>query len=446
MIWRAYLLSVSVYSWYLLSVIKGDPTFVTRGVFPGLLVLALIPTFLGFVSSRHLLKFELTLMKLLSSHLLINTLYIGIIAAGNVWMGNLLPLPGGLKGPGPLLAVFWQSLAWALGAYYALEFSGISGLVSGSIKTMEIGLAIFIPAVFLLSFSEMPLLSLCLILLCWFVAFTLSLTLAEPAVPAPWGIIYINGLIPLTVAIVIFCLAFSQGVHQLFLSGKELLTSWWFILAEILDRFLGRPPEMDLSGQGHLFASAAPEQGGGIQELSLWWLMPFSIIGLCLMVLLVQELFRVLKFRLTHRNKAALGCRLDNSPRRAFMGVLKNLTGSFLLLFRKLKSGLSDWANRAKKLLYSLLPAGQTPYLKIRRHYWSFLRLGRKLGYKKNPWETPLEYARRFSQSSREHGAVEKEILLFSQLFSRAEYGNDPVSRQQGAEGERLWKRIKAGF
>jgi hypothetical protein len=448
MIWTAWLLSISAYGWYQVFTFNEKVLYDPATGFAGMLMLALLPTFLGFISNRYLLKSQPTVLKLVLSNSMQYLLYSGGLIWGNLLWCGIFTLPTAVPVDWKIYIFFpalWQLLSWLIGAYYCLNFNQCAN-PSLHLKTVEISLLLFTTVLFLLSFIGLPGVLLGGLIGCWFILFTVTLALwganfTAAAVPR-LDIIFIHAVVPFLAAVIFFFIFFSREALQLLLSIQRGIISAWLLFVRLLDSFLGKPPETNYTPE-YGSAPFLPQGGGELQELSTWWLVPLILIGFILLVVCFRELIKLLYMHLSAHSMPASNRTVLPGLRAVgyrFVQLLK-LFSQQVITWLKITAGkLRDEIKRRVRYLLS----SPDPYLQIVRSYEAFLRLGQKAGCGKKAWETPLEYARRFIQSAPKHAAAEREVIQLTNLFLEAHYRNKPVSREQSDRGRMYLQRLRS--
>jgi len=104
-----------------------------------------------------------------------------------------------------------------------------------------------------------------------------------------------------------------------------------------------------------------------------------------------------------------------------------SLLKTFAPLAARLKA-LAGWLRqKIKTILNRWLPA-KTPGQKIFRSYEAFLRLGRRSGYPRQNYETPLEYARRLQTATAKQPYPDAEINRLTSLFLEPATATSPLA------------------
>ncbi len=440
MSWTTLLLSITGYGWYMVFVHLTHETHpgLWTGL-AGLFILALLPAVLGLAVNRSLLATGPTVLKLTLAHMLLFLLYTGLTIPGSLLITDYLfwTPPQPLSWTAYLFPAVWQLLGWLCGAF--VRTSGI--------KTVEISLALMLPAVFILTFMGFAGPLLLILVAGWFLALAMTLAVEGIGVAETssirYDIVLFHALVPPLAAAVLFAVAFFGELRSLMQAARDAFYALLGFLAALLEKLSppadpgALPPPMPM-----------PPMSGGemekVQEPASWFI--YVLIGMMLLFLI--PLLRALPGLLKMRLKAAPRLpRQRYSPFKALLQVwrwLFALLGSLFKIFAPLARRVKALARRLRQTIKAILrrwlPAG-TPGQKIFRSYEAFLRLGRRRGCPRQAHETPLEYARRLQASAREPSPA-AEINRLTSLFLEAGYSNRPITRQQAAESEQLLKTI----
>ncbi|KJS70580.1 MAG: hypothetical protein JL56_16655 [Desulfotomaculum sp. BICA1-6] len=452
MSWAALLLSVTGYSWYLVFAYMTHATYPSLWTgLAGLFCLALLPTVLGFTINRSLLASGPTVLKLVLINLLLYLLYTGLTALGSVMIADYLfwnpPLP--LPWTAYLFPAAWQLLGWLSGTYYVFQTADITAARPTGIKTVEISLVLVMPAIFLLTYMGFAGPLLIILVAGWFLALALTLAVEGTGVTATsvirYDIVLFHALVPPLAAIILFAAAFLGEIRSLLQAAQGALFALLGYLVKLLDMLFPPLPESNVS----LPEMATPPMPTGmpenVQEPASWFIYVIIGLGILLLIPILRGLLGLLKIRLGAVPRLP---QKRYSPFRALLQVwrwLITLAFSLLKIFAPLVSRIKNLAGRLrqkiKAILLRWLPA-KTPGQKILRSYEAFLRLGRRHGCPRQAYETPLEYARRLQAVTTKQPYPDAEISQLTGLFLEASYSNKPLSWQQAAESERLFKTI----
>lgn len=454
MIWAAILLCVSGYGWYLIfyfTVSAGYPGLGSG--LAGLLFVAVIPTMLGFAINRKMLASNPLAIKVALGNLMLYLLYAVLVVYGSIFIrgGRLFDIPDALGGTAYLLSAFWQLASWLCGMYMGMNSAGLehdSG--SSSIKAVEASLMMIVPSVFLLTFMAFPAPLLLTIILCWFLSFALTLAMegrrSDAGSEVRYDIVIIHAFIPSVAAVAASFIFFSGSMRNLIMAVQKGLSVLWSYFVKLLDRLSPAVPATDTQTPGPISFMPMHEGGGMVKETPYWLIVPFAALILLFLTLMTVELTRLLKKRLgngvipPNRHHSSTGTLLYLWRQMVLLlkGLVKMVLAPFILaktLCRCLQRGLARAIGRR-------LPA-KTPYHRVVRSYGDFLRWGRKAGFPRKPYETPLEYAGRLRNSTKVPSSIFEDIEHLTSIFMEAYYGAGPVSRQQGEKSEMLFKKIR---
>lgn len=459
MIWAATLLSVSGYCWYLVFAYicsaNGSANYPGFGAgLAGFLLLAVLPTFIGFFSNRSLLTTGPTVLKLAIINLLQYLLYAALtVLAGTLVKAHLLKTsPELLYWKAYLFPSSWQLLSWLCGLYFVFKATGPEAVDRpANIQALEISLVLVIPAVFLLTYNGFPASLLMLLITCWFM--TLALTLAvegtgfSAASVIRYDLIIFHAVIPSLAAVIIFLAAFWGQVRSLLQTAQKALVALWALLIYLLKLIPAGSPAAPLPDPGITSLSMKAGEMEQVPRMPLWFYAPFIALGLLLLFIGLWGLINLLKTRLSAAPR---------TPQRKyslFRGLAQFWRWLAVLAWKLLTScwGLFKWIcvpvgklrQKIMVVLRGLLPA-KTPDQKIFRVYEIFLRLGRRFGCPRKTCETPLEYVRRLQTSGKIELFPGEEVEELTSLFLKARYSHEPVSWQQAAISEQLLKIIRS--
>ncbi|KJS10352.1 MAG: hypothetical protein VR67_18825 [Peptococcaceae bacterium BRH_c8a] len=453
MSWAALLLSVTGYSWYLVF------AYMTYATYPGLwtglaglFCLALLPTVLGFTINRSLLASGPTVLKLVLINLLLYLLYTGLTALGSVMIADYLfwNPPHSLTRAAYLFPSAWQLLAWLIGTYYVFQTADIKAAAQPTgIKTVETSLVLVIPAIFLLTYMGFAGPLLIILVAGWFLALALTLAIEGTGVTATsvirYDIVLFHALVPPLAAIILCAAAFLGEIRSVLQAARGALFALLAYLVKLLDMLFPPLPESNVVLPE--MASPPMPTGGAenVQEPASWFIYIIIGLGLLLLIPILRGLLGLLRIRLGAVPRLP---QKRYSPFRALLQVwrwLITLVCSLLKIFAPLVTRLKALAGglrqKIKTILNRWLPA-KTPGQKIFRSYEAFLRLGRRAGCPRQIYETPLEYARRLQTATTKQPYPGAEISRLTGLFLEASYSKKPLSWQQAAESERLFKTI----
>ena len=169
MIWAAMLLSVSGFGWSLLLTSNSPvdaPGFL--GALLMLIFVAIVPALISFALNQRLLASNPLVIKIIFINILEYLVYSGIIAFGSRLISDQF------IGKSLGLYFIWQIIFCLIGTLYAL-FSALAVVQPSNIRAAEISLAVVIPAVFLLTSNGFSAYLIMMVIVFWFIAFTVTL-------------------------------------------------------------------------------------------------------------------------------------------------------------------------------------------------------------------------------------------------------------------------------
>lgn len=453
MIWAAMLWSISSYSWYLLIALNRTANHPNPWTgFTGLILVAILPTFLGFTANRSLLATGPTVLKAIGINARDYLLYAGLTVAGGILTRHFLslPFPNPLEWADYIFPSFWQFISWCYGMHFGINYAELRKADRpAAIKAAEIGLILVVPAIFLLTFAGFPSSSLTMIILCWFIILALALTVEgsdwNKSSVICYDMVVFHAVVPTVVSVILFAMFFLRGTHSLMTAIKRAVIALLGLILHLLELLFSKVPEPGRLNPDILGLTIGMEAPVPVKEPSVWVIALFLVVMLIILIPLVYNLIRWLKVRL-HPVSPLPQAPFPSSFLqiiRWLVRLVRNLAQEILNLFSRLRTLVAALQLKLKIMLRRWLPA-QTPYQQIVRSYEAFLSLGRKTGCRRRTCETPLEYAQRLEQSTRQLVFPLKEINYLTSLFLEARYSDHLINWQQATECETLVNTIRS--
>lgn len=443
MIWAALLLSVSGFSWFLTVAINSpaDTSPFIYGLIM-LVVVAIIPTLLGFNLNRRLLASNPMVVKIIIINLLLHLVYCGIIA-----IGSKLIFPELFNRQAYIFYYFWLLVFWLIGTVYA-HISSLASAPPSNVRAVEISLILIIPAVFLLTFKGLPISILLTVIAIWFLILTVTLAIegrGKGESDFRFELVFFQALITVALAGIFFIIAFYGQMRLILLKLKEGVITLWHLLIGFLNRLFSEQPEVDPQEYSSPVAIPNLEEIAA-RDFPISLIIISAIIGIILLGLLMWALIKLMRMRLNFpqvssgekhsfiKSLAQLG--------KYLISLIKYLFQENLKVFRFMQLISAKVLKRIGLIIKDFLPA-RTPYQKVFRSYKALVRWGGRMGFFRRQGETPLEFTRRLENSTGIKPYPGKEINELTAIFLEAQYSDKPVSLEKGERSQMLLKRIK---
>jgi hypothetical protein len=409
----------------------------------GLLVLGLIPTWLGFKISEKILNFGSTVLKfgLLN---FFGYFFYSAFLVGLCWLIPKLGLPIGPEYQSLALYIFilvCLALSWTIGVYFLLQ-PPVSSQLSRSlgIKVFEVSSALVIPAVYLLISIGLSNLTLTIIITCWFIALALTLALEASnsmQIKPRYDIVAFHALVPYVVAIFLFVVLFSGEAHQLMESALKLISAAVLAIFEFLDSHLKLVTHSQPTNFEPGNIPGTSDSVPMAREISPWFFLPIWLFGGFLMVFIVKGLVQFLKSGLSLKT-------LPTQPFNPYNSRQYSVWKMFILWWNKISTrcrlALRSIHHKFKACFFK----NPTPYYRVFRSYQNLLKTGQKYGFAKNPSETPLEYGLRITWAETNPLFPKAEILALTHLFLKAHYSRQGVNHGDAETSEGLLRTINS--
>ena len=434
MIWAALVLSISGYGWYL--AFASNHPFLPLDPVSGLgwlLVLSILPTWLGFRSNRNLLSTQPTGLKIILVNILQTLLYYVSIT---LFAYRALTMPETATYSAYILTAIWQFLSWLCDAYFAFNADFPGG--QNHIRVVEISLVLTISAVFLLTFMAVPPSILIMLVMGWFIAMTMTLAVAgkdsTTTTVVRYDIIFFHGLIPGVVAVILFGLVFSAQFRLLFKAAQGALAYLWHFILYLLELISPPLPETNYTPSPLQMGILEPGRAQGMQEVPTWLVFLIFALAILFFCLALGGLLKLLRTR--------FGSSTSLPPRKTYrwQRLVVTLRQWLPALCSQWKTAFTKFQKRIQAALRRWLPA-RTPEQKIMGCYEAFLRLGLCHGCFRRAAETPWEYAERLMNTTRGQ-LVPANINRLHDIFLEARYSKRQPSWQQAEECEALLQKI----
>ncbi|NLC10679.1 MAG: DUF4129 domain-containing protein, partial [Firmicutes bacterium] len=340
--------------------------------------------------------------------------------------------------------------SWLSGAFFPAAFAAGEGGRPIPIKVLEGSLLLAGPAVFLLAYLSFSASFLAVVIACWFAVMALSLALEGTYLWSDtnprYDLIFFHLIVPALGGAAFYFAAFTGGFWA-FLEGTRSLLAYLGALLFRLLSLIGPMPEVEPLEPEPITFSVEEEVIEAVAEMIPLYITILIVLSVVIGIIALLTFIAWLKTRLQaapvqRRRKAFSFWKTLKQAWRLLALLMQQLWLGVQHACLSLKHGAVHLSQKLYVFLLRLFPA-RTPYEKIHRCYQSFLKWGRKLGCRKLPCETPLEYLKRLQASHKKQALALEEAAEMTRLFQEACYSSRLPDRQQARHCQKLLQKIK---